>query len=127
VALRDVDRNRRLPLVISPKGLLALRGAVAAAVVVVWNVLMWLARWLNGGGGALEDPRALLVLLLATSGLGGFALFVVLSPRFRELVTAPSRRRWYESAPFVLVTVVSGGLALVLVGFMVGAWSPTGH
>jgi hypothetical protein len=107
----DADRDRRLPLVTSGRGLLSLKWSVIGAVVVLWNVLMLIAIKLNGGWGEYEDPRAKVVLGLATSALCLFSLLTVGSPRFRELVISPARSETYDPAPFVLVAVVSGVLA----------------
>lgn len=97
---------------ISSRGLLALRWSFAIAFVLVWNALHLLAIHFNGGWGRYKDPRSFVVLALTTGATAAISFSIALSPRFRNLVTAPARRDRYEPSPFVLIGCISGLLAI---------------
>jgi hypothetical protein len=98
----------------SLRAFLALRWWVGLALIVAWNALMLLAIRLNGGWGAVETPGAMLVLALATLGLGTFCFAVAWSERVRDAVLAQRRRHYYRPEGFFTVGVIAFGMSLIL-------------
>lgn len=97
----------RVPL----QGFTALRWAVIAAFVLAWNALNALAIYLNGGWGRYTDSRSFVVLALTCGATSALSFAIALSPRIRNMVTAPSRREKYEPSAFVLLGCVAALLA----------------
>ena len=83
--------------------------------MLAWNALNLLALYFNGGWGRYEDPRSFVVLALTTGATAALSFGIVLSAKFRNVVTAPTRREKYEPSPFVLLGCISGFLAIALV------------
>ena len=95
---------------VSHRGLLALRWQFAVLFVIVWNGLNLLAIKLNGRFGPYERPEALFVVAAACLGTAAAAASIVASDRVREVVTAPSRRHYYEASIFLLIAAISAVL-----------------
>jgi hypothetical protein len=98
----------------SLRGLLALRAWVIVGFVVVWNALMLAAVRINGGTGQIVEPTARSITWATMATTSIFAGGILVSRRFRAIVTAPSRRDWYEPAPYWLFCVVCGLLAVLI-------------
>jgi hypothetical protein len=91
---------------VSGRGLLALRTAVIAAFVLIWNGLMFLAVHLNGGLGRITAPGSRWIVAATTLATAGFCGLILASPRARGALLSPRRAHLYNAAPYVLICVV---------------------
>jgi predicted membrane-bound spermidine synthase len=98
-------------------GLLALRWQFAGGFIVIWNALMLLAIWFNGGWGTYHDTRAFFTLACALLGAAVVFISIVVSSSFRSWATHPSRRHKYEPTVFCFLALLCGGMGVAIVMF----------
>lgn len=94
------------------RSFLVLKYSVIAVWLVVWNALIGMGVYLNGGGGRIKTLSAMLLLLIATIGTATFCFCIVFSEKARKILLHKERGQSYEAAPFVFLGVLATFLAL---------------
>jgi len=106
------------------RSFLALRADVGVILVVSWNLLRCLGLYLNGGSGTIREPRSAAAAAVACGLVSLFFLTAVLNERFRNLVTAESRRHRYSTPTWAFMAALSGFLCLASLAVWAG-WLPS--
>ena len=96
-----------------------LNSVFAIAAVIVWNALLGVAIWLNGGLGKLKNPSALALSALACGSLAFFAFGAVVSPRIRGIVLKPAAPMTEVRGDLLLLGFIAGFL---FIGCLVGLY-----
>ncbi len=91
-----------------PRALLSLRVGFGVAVVLFWNIGFLMARHL----GAPFTKPGLLTGGLCSVGVSVVAIAIAMIPAFRDGVTHPNRRHYFEPGIFRFIAFVTGGIGL---------------
>lgn len=88
-------------------GFLSLRPFILVGLIVLWNLLMALAIYLNGGAGKLKSSETAYVLGIACFITSLFCFSVLFRGTVRKIVIRPGHLESFDRTPFFFTGAIS--------------------
>ena len=89
------------------KGLLALNVWFAISYIVIWNIIMGLAMYLNGGTGPIVNSASGYIASFVLLCTGVLALAIVVNENFRVILINPKRKHLYSKSPYIFIAMLT--------------------
>ena len=95
-------------------GFLSLRPSVLVGLILLWNLMVGISVYLNGGSGRILDPRAAVVGGAACLAAAVFCYAVLAIRAVRRSVMRPGHVESFDRSSFFLVGAIALLLGVVL-------------
>ena len=105
-------------------GFLCLKPIVLVGLIVLWNLLMGLGIYLNGGMGQIKSLPAACVVIVASFATTLFCFCVLFVHAVRNRVMQPDHIDSFDKTSFVFVGGIALCLGLVMLLEATGALGP---